>query len=157
MSDGRRSEEPSDALITTSSLDVFMATPMQRVRLLKHGLSARDAVSILAELRIPENQAFKAVNVSRAAVNRKVRRGEALAVPEAERVLGVARLVGQVQQMVEEAGEMTGFSASAWLSSWLVEPLPALGGERPIELLDTMEGQELVAKLLRQIRSGVYA
>ncbi len=59
--------------------------------------------------------------------------------------------------MVEESGEKTGFSASAWLSSWLAGPLPALGGERPIEFLDTMEGQELVAKLLRQIQGGVYA
>ena len=90
-------------------------------------------------------------------MNRKVRRGEALAVPEAERVLGVAKLVGQVQQMVEESGNPEGFSASRWISGWLVEPMPALGGERPIELLDTMEGQEVVAGLLRQIQGGVYA
>lgn len=156
-SDGARSEELPGALVATSPLDVFRATPMQRVQLLKSGLSVRDAVSIIGDLRISENQTFKAINVSRAAVNRKVRRGEALAVPEAERVLGVAKLVGQVQQMVEESGNPEGFSASRWISGWLVEPMPALGGERPIELLDTMEGQEVVAGLLRQIQGGVYA
>lgn len=130
---------------------------MQRVQLLKAGLSALDATTILAGLDIPEVRAFQAVNVSRAGMRRKLRRSERLAVPEAERVLGVAKLVGQVQQMVKEAGNPEGFSASAWFSSWLAEPLPALGGSRPIELLDTMEGQGLVASLLMQMRIGVYA
>ena len=140
----------------TSPLEVFRATPMQRVELLKTGLSARDAMSIVADLAIPPSRACKAINISRASLTRKARQNVALALPEAERVLGVAKLIGQVQQMVEESGNPTGFDASAWVSSWLVEPLPALGGGLPIDLLDTMEGQGLVAKLLRQIQGGVY-
>lgn len=73
----------------------------------------------------------------------------------AGRRLRVAGRDGQVQQMVEEAGNPDGFSASAWFSSWIAEPLPALGGSRPIEFLDTMEGQG--ANLLMQMRVGVYA
>lgn len=158
MSDGLpRSEGPPGTLVATSPLDVFRATPMQRVQLLRDGLSARDAKSILADLQIPESQAFKAINVSRAAVIRRARRNEPLAVPEAERVLGVAKLIGQVQQMVDQSGNPEGFSASAWLSGWLIEPMPAFGGTRPLELLDTMEGQSLVAITLGQMQSGAYA
>ena len=40
---------------------------------------------------------------------------------------------------------------------WLTEPLPALGGSRPADLMDTMEGQSLVAAALAKIQSGAYA
>lgn len=150
-------DAPFDRVRDTSPLEVFRATPMQRVQLLQAGLSARDAKSILAALEIPERQVFQSINVSRAAVNRKARGSETLAVPEAERVLGVAKLIGQVHQMVEDSGQAAGFSAAAWLSSWLVQPLPALGGARPLEFLDTIEGQTLIANSLRQIQGSVYA
>lgn len=150
-------DAPSDRVRATSPLEVFRATPMQRVQLLQAGLSARDAKSILAALEMPARQAFQSINVSCGAVNRKARRGETLAVPEAERVLGVAKLIGQVHQMVEESGEAAGFSAAAWLSSWLVQPLPAFGGARPLEFLDTIEGQALIANSLRQMQGGVHA
>jgi uncharacterized protein (DUF2384 family) len=35
--------------------------------------------------------------------------------------------------------------------------LPALGGVRPLDLMDTMEGQSLVAETLARIQSGAYA
>lgn len=69
----------------------------------------------------------------------------------------VAGLLSQLEAIVEESGNPTGFDAGAWLSAWLREPLPALGGERPIDLLETMEGEALVSQKLAQIQSGAYA
>ena len=37
------------------------------------------------------------------------------------------------------------------------DPVPALGGARPIDLMDTMEGQALVSTTLAQLQSGAYA
>ena len=130
---------------------------MQRIELLKNGLSAQDAVRILSQLKLPERAAFKAINLSPVRLARWARLDEHLALPEAERVLGMAKLIGQVQQMVEESGSPDGFDASTWIADWLVDPLPALAGARPIEFLDTMEGQALVAQLLSQIQSAAYA
>jgi uncharacterized protein (DUF2384 family) len=76
---------------------------------------------------------------------------------EHERALGIARLTGQLQAIVEESGQPEGFDAAAWMSWWLREPLPALGGVRPLDLLDTTEGQTLVSTILAQIQSGAYA
>ena len=59
--------------------------------------------------------------------------------------------------MVAESGEPAGFDAGAWLARWLTEPLPSLGGTRPADLLDTMEGQGLVSTALAQLQSGAYA
>ena len=85
-------------------------------------------------------------------VARKTSNGEV-----AERVLGLAKLIGQVQHMAQKSGASDGFNAWTWFSDWVVEPLPALGGTRPFELLDTIEGQSLIAKCLNQIQTGAYA
>ena len=90
-------------------------------------------------------------------MNKKAARDELLSTEDSERVVGLAKLVGQLEAMVEESGSDENFDAPEWLSRWLREPLPALGGGRPIDLLDTMEGQALVAQALSQIQSGAYA
>ena len=72
-------------------------------------------------------------------------------------MIGLAKLVGQLEAMVEESGNGTGFDAHAWISQWLSEPLPAFGGARPIDLIDTMEGQGMVASALAKLQSGAYA
>ena len=73
------------------------------------------------------------------------------------RVIGLARLVGQVETMVRESGDPAGFDAARWVSAWLKQPNPALGGRRPIELMDTVTGQEVVSGLLTRMQSGAYA
>ncbi|ORT49531.1 hypothetical protein ST37_14145 [Vibrio sp. qd031] len=40
---------------------------------------------------------------------------------------------------------------------WLSMPIPALGGELPIELIDTPAGRELVRQTLRKIEYGEYS
>lgn len=69
----------------------------------------------------------------------------------------MARLVGQIQAIVEESGDPEGFDAAAWLSRWLNEPLPALGGVCPLDMLDTIEGQSLVSASLARIQGVAYA
>ena len=92
-----------------------------------------------------------------ATLNRRVKSKDRLPPTDSERVLCVARLVAQIQNIVNESGNPLGFDAAAWMSRWLNEPLPALGGVSPLDLLDTMEGQALVSNTLAQIQSGAYA
>lgn len=68
-----------------------------------------------------------------------------------------AKLVAQLEAMIEESGTPEGFDATAWLSRWLSEANPALGGAPPIALMATTEGQERVSTLLAQTGSGAYA
>ena len=69
----------------------------------------------------------------------------------------LARLVDQVQAMVERGGDSEGFDATKWLTTWLDQPLPALGGVRPVKYLDTSAGQAIVSHMLAMMESGVYA
>lgn len=67
------------------------------------------------------------------------------------------QLVRQVEAMVHESGDPTGFDAAAWLTKWLQEPLPALGGCTPSSMMGTTKGRATVAALLAQMQSGAYA
>ena len=100
---------------------------------------------------------MQALKLSPATVNKKAKQDHTLSPAESERVIGIARLVGQLETMIQELGDAEGFDAAAWMSRWLQEPLPSLGGRRPLDLMDTMEGQGLVSAALSQVQSGAYA
>ena len=76
---------------------------------------------------------------------------------ESEQIIGFAKLVHQVEAMIQDSGDPTNFDSRAWVARWLVEPLPAFGGARPVEFMDTMEGQGLVSAALAKAPSGAYA
>jgi putative toxin-antitoxin system antitoxin component (TIGR02293 family) len=138
-------------------LELYRAEPSDRIRIVKEGIGAWVAKRLVADLHVEQGLLFPALNLSVATVNRKAMRNEPLASDEGERVVGVAKLVGQLQAIIEESGDPGGFDVHAWLSRWLREPLPALGGARPLDMLDTMEGQALVSDALARIQSGAYA
>lgn len=58
----------------------------------------------------------------------------------------IARLIDQVQRIVDESGRPEGFNATKWVKRWICEPLPALGGRTPASCLDTLELSDLKAK-----------
>jgi putative toxin-antitoxin system antitoxin component (TIGR02293 family) len=97
------------------------------------------------------------LGMARATIKRKQREGKRLSQDESERIVGIARLVGQVEQMVRESGDSEGFDAGPWVAAWLDRPLPALGGAQPGTLMDTAEGRQIVSDLLAQIQSGTFA
>jgi uncharacterized protein (DUF2384 family) len=132
---------------------LFRAAPMERIEIVKARIPATDAKRILLDL----NVSVSLLDLPVSTFNRKVKKQEVLAQEASERIVGLAKLVGQVQAMVEESGEPEGFDAKAWTARWLSEPLPALGGVAPGTLLDTMEGQTLVSQALARIQSGAYA
>ncbi|MCQ8277360.1 DUF2384 domain-containing protein [Acetobacteraceae bacterium KSS8] len=134
----------------------FRADPVDRIALIKAGILASEAKIVIGYVSDNQGEALRALDIAPATLNRKIKSRERLASAESERVLGVARLLGQVQAMVEEAGEPQGFDAGRWLQHWLGEPLPALGNRRPRDLLDTIEGQSLVSATLARIGSGAY-
>ena len=135
---------------------LYKAPALTQVEWVKSGLGARDAKVILGQLRVSQGEALTALHIPVATVNRKAKSNAPLSPAEGERVLGFGRLLGQLQTMVRESGNPEGFDASAWLSAWMSAPVPALGGARPMDLMDTMTGQALVSQLLAQMQSGAY-
>jgi putative toxin-antitoxin system antitoxin component (TIGR02293 family) len=145
-------EPTEDGFVT-----LYKAPVLTQVGWVKSGVGACDAKIILGQLRVPQGEALTALHIPVATMNRKAKTNAALSRAEGERVLGVGRLLGQLQTMVRESGNPEGFDAAAWLSTWMSAPVPALGGARPLDLMDTMTGQGLVAQALSQMQSGAYA
>ena len=86
----------------------------------------------------------------------KAREDEPQCADEGSRALGIASLIAKVRTMVEESGEPEGFEAAKWVARWLDRPLPALGGQRPDELMDTPDGRALVSHIVDCMQSGAY-
>jgi putative toxin-antitoxin system antitoxin component (TIGR02293 family) len=136
---------------------VYLAPPHERIDAIKLGVPAAHVGELARLMHISKDALIDTLRMSRATVNRWARAHKSLPPDESERVLGVEYLIGQVENMVKESGDATGFDAAQWVSGWLHAPLPALGGRLPATYLDTIEGQKLVSRLLAMTQSGAYA
>lgn len=144
------------SLLTKRAKAVFRASSADRVFMIRKGVPAVEVVEIGRGMLVTKERMYNILDLPRATVDRKIKKGEVLSPEQSERVIGLERLIGQVAVMVAESGNAAGFDAGQWVGEWLECPLPALGGMKPAEFMDTMEGQELVSRLIAQSQSGTY-
>lgn len=131
--------------------------PIDRAGLVKSGVPSKMVGLISTDMGMTKDRFVKITGLSRATTNRKIASKTDFSVDESERLVGLIKLIGQVESIVRESGVPEGFKAAKWFSDWIEQPAPALGGLKPEELLDTSDGREAVSKLLSQIQSGAYA
>ena len=137
--------------------DIFAAPAQDRVTVIKKGVPARSVVTITQSMGTSKDRFLRMLRLPRATIDRKIAKNAALTQDEGQRVIGIAKLVGLVETMAKQSGNTAGFDAAKWLAKWVNEELPALGGKKPAEFLDTAEGQELVSVLLQRMQSGTYS
>jgi putative toxin-antitoxin system antitoxin component (TIGR02293 family) len=140
-----------------SFLTLFRSNPQERIEIIRRGIPSTVVEELSTSMGISKDRLIQSLGLARATINRKERDGKPLSSDESERVLGVENLIGMVQTMVEQSGNPEGFDAPRWVSAWLAQPLPALGGATPASYMDTFEGQKLVAEILAMSQSGAYA
>lgn len=131
--------------------------PVDRAGLVKSGVPSKMVGLISTDMGMSKDRFVKITGLSRATTNRKIASKTDFSVDESERLVGLVKLIGQVESIVKESGVPEGFKAAKWFSDWIEQPAPALGGLKPEDLLDTSDGREAVSKLLSQIQSGAYA
>lgn len=124
---------------------------------IKRGVQPRMVNSLADWMAMPKERLYAHLRIARSSISRKAREERSLSIDESARAIGLARLIGQVQSMVEESGNREEFDAAKWTAEWLESPLPALGGRRPAEYMDTDAGQAIVSNLLARTTSGAYA
>jgi putative toxin-antitoxin system antitoxin component (TIGR02293 family) len=156
-SESERRGKRKKTLSVSDFEEIFRAPPWQRIEMIREGISARDVKHLQERLGIPQSVLLESLRMSIATLNRKVSRQENLSPEDSERVLGVSKLVGQVNEIVKRSGDTQGFDAASWLASWLQQSVPALGGARPLDFIDTLEGQAMVSQLLARMQSGAYS
>lgn len=112
---------------------------------------------IAKDMNIPRDRFIALIGVKRATAARKLASNSKLSADESERLVGIAKLIGQVESIVKESGNPENFKPARWFAQWIEESSSALGGRRPADLLDTADGREAVSRLLAQMQSGAYA
>jgi len=135
----------------------YRANPLDRIALIRGRVPAAYVVALTQSMQIPRERLYSTLRLARATMDRKIQKRQLLSQEESERILAVARLIGQADTLVQESGDPLGFDAPRWTAEWLQHPHPALGGRTPGELLDTSDGRALVDDLLAQQQSGAYA
>src|SRR5262245_48661857 len=102
----------------TSFAKVYQLEPDERIALVKRGVPASEVFKLAAIIGRPKERLLKMLGVPRATVDRKAKANQALSIEHGERLIGFAKLVGQVQVMVAQSGDPTGFDAPKWLARW---------------------------------------
>ncbi len=143
--------------ITTFAKTLYRASPAERVSLIRAGVPASRLPELVAAMHVSRECLLRILNLPGAATRQKARPGAMLSTEQSELVIGLMQLIGQVAFMVDDTGDSTNFDAARWVGEWLERPVPALGGAKPSDYMDTTTGQRLVSNLLVQSQLGVFA
>lgn len=151
----RRLPEKENATVFVTR---YQAAPMELVEIIRRGLSPDDLTSTSAAMHLPQERIFRMLKMPSSTIKRKLASQKRFSPEQSEHLLGLQKLIGQVEVMVAESGRDTrAFNAATWVAQWLDEACPALGNQKPGDFMDTGTGQELVSNLLAQMQSGAYA
>lgn len=135
----------------------YEADLWEQACIVKRGVNAR-LVDVLADsMQISRDKLIVTLGLAKTTILRKCRLQTALSSDESSRVVGMSKPIGQAQAMIEESGGIKDFAPAAWFARWLDQPLSALNGLRPGNLMDTGEGRAVVSILLSRIQSGAYS
>ncbi len=135
----------------------FLATPVERFEIIQRGIPAGDVGEIAGLMNLPRERLYSILSFPSSTVKRKAANKEVLTPEMSARLLGVEKLIGQVEVMIEESGDPTGFDAAKWVARWIETPTAALGGKTPATYLVNEEGFGIVSNLLARMQSGGYA
>jgi putative toxin-antitoxin system antitoxin component (TIGR02293 family) len=141
--------ETADLLGGQRVLKANVTSEVQAHRLVLEGIPSAAMAGLAAAFdRIAVDQILRALGVSqRSFARRKASPRSRLPSDESGRLWQFAGILAQAKRVfgsIEEAEE------------WLQRSAPALGGERPIDLVRTPPGAQLVSQYLTRIEYGVY-
>jgi len=137
---------------------VAAATPSEIIATERRGVQSQLLKDLSKRMHLPATRLFDIVGIPKATAEKKVAAGELVSGSGGQAALGMIKLLGIAQELVDNstAKEARGFDAANWLGQWLERPQQALGGEKPADMLDTPTGIDVVARLLGSIASGAY-
>lgn len=97
-------------------------------------------------LGIPVQTLFTSIRWAPSTINRKIATGERLSPGESDRVARILIVHSQAADVLEDA---------KLASQWMLHPNALLGGERPLDMLDTQAGYDRVRDILMRFEYGV--
>ena len=123
-------------------------SPLKRIDLVRAGLPALVLDETAAVLGIAKSALIKAAGIPVSTAGAQQRSGKPLSSEHSEKILRVLRATRRAEEVFGDKQEGR---------AWLTGDVPALGGRRPLDLLDTQDGYELVMNELERIIFGAPA
>lgn len=121
-------------------------SPFEQIETIREGIGTQLFDQLAAAVGMGKEALAQTLNIN--AQTLRKRKSRVLSAEETEKSLRVARVFKFATEVLEGEDE-----ARAWLNA----EIPALGGKRPIDLLDTDLGAHEVTNLLGCIKWDLYA
>ncbi|HRN56867.1 MAG TPA: DUF2384 domain-containing protein [Agriterribacter sp.] len=128
-------------------LSVAALTDMDLIRLSRNGVKTASLKLLSQYLGITMDAMSKLLHTSHRNIQRK-HDNDLLDVYKSERVIEIAQVVSKGLDL---------FGTTDNLQQWLHSGIMALGGKKPVDLLDTSFGVRMILKLMGRIEHGVYS
>jgi len=116
--------------------------------LVRKGLPVSSVTALAEQLRVANRVLSNKLGIPQRTLTRRLSKASLLTPAESDRTVRMARVYASAIEMIGDKEK-----AIEWLST----PNRALGGERPLDQLDTDTGARMVEDILGRIAYGVYS
>jgi putative toxin-antitoxin system antitoxin component (TIGR02293 family) len=138
----------ADALGGRKVLGKTVKTPDDLANLVRRGLPAGAVSALAGKLSLGNAALSNTLGIPQRTMTRRLSQRSRLTATESDRTVRVARIYANALQMIGDKEIAV---------RWLLTPNRALGGERPLDRLDTDVGAREVEDVLGRIAYGVYS
>jgi putative toxin-antitoxin system antitoxin component (TIGR02293 family) len=122
--------------------------PDDLVQLVRRGLPTSSVKALAAKLALGSAMLSRKLGIPQRTMTRRLSQRSRLTAAESDRAVRLARVYASAVEMIGEKDKAV---------EWLRTPNRALGGERPLDQLDTDVGARQVEDILGRIAYGVYS
>jgi putative toxin-antitoxin system antitoxin component (TIGR02293 family) len=116
--------------------------------LVRRGLPAGSVPALAEKLHVSNNVLSRKLGIPQRTLTRRLSQASVLTPGESDRTVRMARVYAHAVEMIGDQDKAT---------EWLCTPNRALGGEKPLDQLDTDMGARMVEDVLGRIAYGVYS
>jgi putative toxin-antitoxin system antitoxin component (TIGR02293 family) len=138
----------ADALGGLPVLGRSLRQPEELAQAVREGLPADVVTALGQRLQLNQRELSRMLGIPARTLSRRKASAALLSAQESDRTVRVARVAAAAVTFLGDWERATG---------WLHAPNRALGGARPLDLLDTDPGAQMVEDVLGRIAYGVYS
>ncbi|HEY7390986.1 MAG TPA: antitoxin Xre/MbcA/ParS toxin-binding domain-containing protein [Bryobacteraceae bacterium] len=138
----------ADVLGGRKILGKTVREPEDLARLVRKGLPAISVTALAEKLHLGNRVIGQKLGIPQRTLTRRLSDASRLTPAESDRTVRMARVYANAVEMIGDREKAT---------AWLETPNRALGGDRPLDLLDTDVGTRMVEDVLGRIAYGVYS
>ena len=141
-------ETIAEALGGRKVLRKVIKNPDDLTHLVRKGLPAGSVSALAERLHVSNRTLSRTLGIPQRTLTRRLGKALLLTPAESDRMVRLARVYANAVEMIGDEEKAI---------EWLNTPNRALGGEKPLDQLDTDVGARVVEDILGRIAYGVYS